>query len=355
MSKKQTTIQKKTQTKKHPKHASHKKEFLKVYWPYLPLFVLVFFGMTFGYNWQSGATVTLKPTRGVLAYATDMTIGGLLSGTNTQRSQNGLAGLTLNSSLNNAAQAKANDMVARNYWSHTTPDGKDPWVFIDATGYAYQKAGENLAYGFGTSSETIVGWMNSSSHRANILDSAYKEVGFGIANSASYVGTGEETVVVAMYANPVASTPPPAAPAPVATSTAPQTKPATTVATTPSTQPTQQDTVVPTPEQKQAQKVPDDRYNEPITSDTDIPAAQPATRITKLQSITSGNAPWSAAVLSGILVMTVGIWVIKHAIIVKRVLVDGEKFVLHHPLIDVAVLIVVAAAILLSQSSGVVK
>ena len=101
--------------------------------------------------------------------------------------------------------------------------------------------------------------------------------------------------------------------------------------------------------------MPDDRYNEPITSDSEIPASQPATRITKLQSITSGNAPWSAAVLSGILVMTVGMWVIKHAIIVKKVLVDGEKFVLHHPLIDVAVLIVVAAAILLSQSSGVVK
>ncbi len=354
MSKKQTTVKKKAPQRKHSKHASHNREFLKVYWPYLPLFVLVFFGMTFGYNWQSGATVTLKPTPGVLAYATDMTVGGLLSGTNSQRTQNGLAGLTLNGSLNSAAQAKANDMVARNYWSHTTPDGKDPWVFIDATGYAYQKAGENLAYGFGTSAETIVGWMNSASHRANILDSAYKEVGFGIANSASYVGTGEETVVVAMYANPVAA-PAPAAPATTAPAATPQTKPATTTSSAPSAQPTQEDTVIPAEEQKQAQKVPDDRYNEPITSDSEIPASQPATRITKLQSITSGNAPWSAAVLSGILVLTVGLWVIKHAIIVKKVVLDGEKFVLHHPLIDVAVLIVVAAAILLSQSSGVVK
>jgi hypothetical protein len=60
-------------------------------------------------------------------------------------------------------------------------------------------------------------------------------------------------------------------------------------------------------------------------------------------------------VLSGFLVTVVGLWVLKHAYAVKKVFIDGEKYLLHHPLIDVAVLMIVAAAILLSQSSGVVK
>lgn len=134
------------------------------------------------------------------AYATEMSRSGLLSSTNIQRSNNGQSSLTINSKLNQAAQAKANDMVARNYWSHNTPDGKEPWVFFDAQGYIYTKAGENLAYGFDNSSATVIGWMNSPSHKANLLDSTFTEVGFGFANSSDYVTTGEETIVVAMYA-----------------------------------------------------------------------------------------------------------------------------------------------------------
>lgn len=364
---KQATIKKHPSTAKKPQRTAHRKDFMKVYWPYLPLFILVFFGMVFGYNWRTNTSSTLSGGRtGVLAYATNVSVGGLLSATNGQRSQNGgLTALTLNSQLSSAAQAKANDMVARNYWSHTTPDGKDPWVFIEATGYNFQKAGENLAYGFLTSDETVVGWMNSPGHRANILDSGFKEVGFGFANAASFVGSGEETVVVAMYASPVANTP-----APEAQPSAPATLPSTTQKPAPSqpsqqptsqsspSQPTNQDTTIPvtdTSKEEQKDVVAKDRYNQPVTSENEIPAAQPATRITKLQTITAGYAPWSAAALSGLLVLVVGLWAMKHAIIVKKVFIDGEKFVLHHPLFDVAVLIVVGAAIILSQSSGVVK
>src|SRR5690606_3424397 len=124
---------------------------------------------------------------------------------------NGKAALSLNDKLNAAAQAKAEDMKARNYWSHNTPDGQEPWVFFDAQGYIYKKAGENLAYGFATSTETVTGWMNSPSHKANLLDGAFTEVGFGFANSENFVSTGNETIIVAMYAQPYtqpASTPP---------------------------------------------------------------------------------------------------------------------------------------------------
>jgi len=351
---KKITKQKKTTSKHHKKHSQ---QFLKVYWPYIPVIALVFFGLIFGYDWR--LSPRFAPQHGgVLAYATEMSSSGLLSATNTQRSQNGAGALTINSKLASAAQAKANDMVARNYWSHTTPDGQDPWVFIDATGYSYQKAGENLAYGFATSGDTIIGWMNSPSHRANMLDTGFKEVGFGFANAPSYVGTGQETVVVAMYANPtgsVAATPAPT-PAPAATAQ-PSVKQSTTTANTaPAAQPTKQDTVVAeTPKQPEPKKVTDAQYNQAVTSDSPIPASQPTTRITRLQSITNGNAPWSAGLLSGMLIVIVGAWIAKHAYAVKKVLIDGEKFLLHHPVIDVAVLIIVGIAILLSQSSGVVK
>ena len=145
----------------------------------------------------SVASIT-KPSS-VLGYATSISVGDLLAGTNSQRSANGVASLALNTKLINAAQAKANDMVARDYWSHTTPDGQQPWVFITQAGYSYRAAGENLAYGFATSSDTITGWMNSPPHKENLLKTTFNDVGFGIANSANYVGTGQQTVVVAMY------------------------------------------------------------------------------------------------------------------------------------------------------------
>lgn len=354
MKKTTTTKRAKTPVRTTKSAKKHSQNFLKVYWPYIPIFALVFFGLIFGVGLPG--TSTGMASSGVLAYATEMSSSGLLSATNSQRAQNGgLAALTLNSKLAAAAQAKANDMVARNYWSHNTPDGKEPWTFIDAQGYDYQKAGENLAYGFATSSDAVTGWMNSPSHRANMLDTSYKEVGFGFANSSDFVSTGEETVVVAMYGNPATPTPtsvnvstPAAAPSVKSSALAPSATP------TPAAQPTKVvgDTVMPT---AQKQPIAANRVNQPITSESPVPASQPATRITKLQSITKGYAPWSAAALSiGVLMVTL-LWALKHAIIVKRVLVDGEQFLLHHPLLDAGVMTLVAFAILLSRSSGVVK
>ena len=345
---------KKVTKQKKVTHKKHSQQFLKVYWPYIPIIALVMFGVVFGYNWRAAPRISTNTGSGVLAYATEMSSSGLLAATNAQRSQNGASALTTNSKLASAAQAKANDMVARNYWSHTTPDGKDPWVFIDAAGYAYQKAGENLAYGFATSNDTIIGWMNSPSHRSNMLDTGFKEVGFGFADAPSYVGTGQETIVVAMYANPTAT---------VATTQSqpasqPKVQQSTTTKTTtsePAAQPTKQDTAVAAPAPAELKKVSDDQYNQPVTSESPIPASQPTTRITRLQSLTSGHAPWSATLLSGLLIVVVGLWIAKHAYAVKRVLVDGEKFLLHHPIVDVAVLLIVGVAVLLSQSSGVVK
>lgn len=346
-----------TKTSRTPKTGQKpSQQFLKVYLPYIPLFLLVFLGLTFGMGWKG--TPGSLTSHSVLAYSTEMSTSELLAATNAQRAQNGsLVALKLNTKLASAAQTKANDMVARDYWSHNTPDGKEPWTFIDATGYEYLKAGENLAYGFDNSDDTVIGWMNSPSHRANILDTSYREVGFGFVNGASYVGSGQETIVVAMYGNP--------AEAPTTTVTTSAGAPAITrsvfkgtataaAAAQPIT--TVEDTVKPvdiTP--TGGSKLPTDRINQPITSDTAVPASQPSTRITRLQTLTSGYAPWSAAALSGVVVIATGLWALKHALIAKRVLLDGEQFLLHHPVIDVGVLSIVAIGILLSQSSGVVK
>lgn len=329
----------------------HSQQFLKVYWPYLPLLALTFFGMFFGVGVPGKAPVFSNS--GVLAYATEMSTSGLLSATNSQRAANGnIAALSINSKLNAAAQAKANDMVARNYWSHNTPDGKEPWTFIDATGYSYQKAGENLAYGFATSSDTVTGWMNSPSHRANMLDTAFREVGFGFANSNDFVSSGQETVVVAMYGNPVSPTTVSVtqspSPSPVAKAKTPAAAPVTPTTTV-------EDTVVPADNKPELKPLASDRINQPITSESPVPASQPATRITRLQTLTHGVAPWSALAMSTTVLVVTVLWATKHALAVKRVLIDGEKFVLHHPLLDVGVMSLVALAVLLSRSSGVVK
>ncbi len=190
-------------TGQHHKQGPH---YIKAYWPYLPMIGILLLGILAN-SWFA------RVNHSVLGYATDISISSLLSGTNDQRSANGEAGLGLNGQLDQAAQAKANDMAARDYWSHNTPDGQTPWTFITAAGYSYQTAGENLAYGFDTSSATITGWMNSPGHRANILNTSFTEVGFGIVNIPNYQGSGPQTLVVAMYASPAsqavaAATPP---------------------------------------------------------------------------------------------------------------------------------------------------
>lgn len=145
----------------------------------------------------------------VLGYATDIRIDQLISATNAKRAEAGLSAVTLNSALSQAAAAKAADMFANNYWAHNSPSGKTPWDFIIGAGYRYTLAGENLAKNFQTSEGVVEAWMNSPSHRANIVKSGYREVGFAVVNG---VLNGEETTLVvqmfgATNAAPVAQIP----------------------------------------------------------------------------------------------------------------------------------------------------
>src|SRR5690348_7981084 len=108
-------------------HHRHSHHYVQTYWPYLPIVGVLVIGLLAN-TWLG------RVHQSVLGYATDMSIQELLNGTNAQRSANGEALLALNAELDSAAQAKANDMAARDYWSHNTPDGKTPWTFITAAG-----------------------------------------------------------------------------------------------------------------------------------------------------------------------------------------------------------------------------
>lgn len=117
----------------------------------------------------------------VLGVSVNMSVEDLLLLTNVQRQQNNLPALQLNSELTAAAQAKAANMFAENYWAHNSPSGKTPWDFIHGAGYNYVYAGENLARGFSTAQDTVNAWMASPDHRANILSPNYTDVGFAVA------------------------------------------------------------------------------------------------------------------------------------------------------------------------------
>lgn len=121
--------------------------------------------------------------------------------TNDERTANSVGQLTENTLLDQAAQAKADDMAAKGYFSHTGPDGKTPWQWVAGAGYVYQYAGENLAVRFTDSSEVINAWMASPTHRANIVKPQYTQIGVGIADG-TYEGA-PATFVVQYFGTPV--------------------------------------------------------------------------------------------------------------------------------------------------------
>lgn len=99
----------------------------------------------------------------------------------------------MNDQLSTAAAGKAAHMFANDYWAHFAPDGTSPWYFIKSAGYNYVYAGENLAKGFTTSNDAVQAWMNSPTHKANILSPQYEDMGFAIREGTLQ---GEDTVLI---------------------------------------------------------------------------------------------------------------------------------------------------------------
>ncbi len=116
---------------------------------------------------------------------------------NKDRQSAGLQSLKENTVLDNAAVLKAQDILEKDYFSHQSPEGATPWYWFKIAGYNYKIAGENLAIGFLDSTEIHQAWLDSSSHRANILNSDYKDVGIAIL-TGDFQGN-ETTVVVQLF------------------------------------------------------------------------------------------------------------------------------------------------------------
>lgn len=285
--------------KRTAKHHSHSRGYLKSYWPYLPMLLIVGMGLLANSIWSNSSAV--------LGASSDFSSTSLLNQTNLKRAENNLPGLSLNPNLNAAAQAKANDLVAHNYWAHNSPQGKTPWSFITEAGYQYQSAGENLAYGFKGSSETITGWMNSPEHRENILNTQYQNVGFGVATSPNYQGHGPETIIVAEYAQP--------------------TNAVANVSFT-------------------------------VNDSAAVKAANQSLeaspqKVSRIQLLAGGNANWSLAVASAVAGAALMLFIVRHGLRLRRLIREGESFVTHHPVFDIAMVLIFMAGFVLTRTSGI--
>ncbi|HCU55224.1 hypothetical protein A2410_02620 [Candidatus Shapirobacteria bacterium RIFOXYC1_FULL_38_24] len=141
----------------------------------------------------------LKP--GILGYASEITSQKVFEFTNQERLKYDLPPLSFNSTLARSATAKAQDMFENNYWAHTSPTGTNPWDFFKQEGYQYSIAGENLAKDFYDTETVIKAWMNSPTHKANIINSKYREIGIGIVNGT--LNGIKTTLVVQHFGTPI--------------------------------------------------------------------------------------------------------------------------------------------------------
>jgi hypothetical protein len=145
--------------------------------------------------------VTLSPQ---WAKASGLDPNKIIQLVNNERSKAGLATLSNNPVLTQAAAVKSSDMAAYEYFSHFRPsDNKRGLSFITDSGYTYQSAGENLAVYFETEEELVRAWMASPTHKKNILSTNYNETGIGISQG-TYKGYGT-SFVVQFFAKPLAT------------------------------------------------------------------------------------------------------------------------------------------------------
>jgi hypothetical protein len=184
----------------------------------------------------------------ILVAAPSIDPGDVMSRVNKERSNRFLPTLITNSKLSSAATTKSNDMLARGYFAHVNPDGKYVWPTVEAAGYTpYKTLGENLAMDFTDAATMVSAWMNSPTHRANILNEKFEDQGL-----ASIYGLFEEghysILTTNLFGSLIKSTnPPPPAPQPAPVPT-PQPTPTPKPAPTPTPQPTPAPNPIPAPQ-----------------------------------------------------------------------------------------------------------
>lgn len=178
----------------HPQ--THQKAHL-LHWHFFVIYILLFILLQVGFSLVN----TFKP--GVLGVNSNITVEQIISGTNGERAKLGLGQLSESPILDSAAAAKARNMFEENYWAHYSPSGKNPWGFMSGAGYKFVYAGENLARNFYNSDDVIKAWMNSPSHRDNMANSHYREIGVAVVDGT--LQGQKTTLIVQMFATPVES------------------------------------------------------------------------------------------------------------------------------------------------------
>jgi hypothetical protein len=153
--------------------------------------------------------------------ASDLTVGNILEAINRERSIRNLLTLNPHDALSRAAQIKSDDMISRNYFSHTDPEGNYIWPTITSQGYTpYLQLGENLAIEFYNTESLVSAWMNSPTHRANIVNEGFKDQGMGLAfgnqNQAQYFSAITNTFGALITSKKTTPPPPAPSPAPIA-------------------------------------------------------------------------------------------------------------------------------------------
>ncbi len=142
----------------------------------------------------------------ILGYAANISIEEVVNLTNQKRQEAGLSALNINPLLSSAAKAKAEHMLANDYWAHVAPDGTEPWKFFTDSGYKYRYAGENLARDFSNATSAIDAWMASPSHKENMLSSKYKEIGIAVVEG-DLAGV-DTTLIVQLFGTTLVDTTP---------------------------------------------------------------------------------------------------------------------------------------------------
>ena len=104
---------------------------------------------------------------------------------NKRRTNNGLSPLKIDNEVQRVARIKAQDMVVNNYFSHTSPTYGSPFNMLNSFKVTYKSAGENIA-GNSSNSGAVNAWMNSSGHKANILNGDFNYTGIGVINGSKY-------------------------------------------------------------------------------------------------------------------------------------------------------------------------
>lgn len=140
----------------------------------------------------------------VLGFASQISPERIVELTNQERTKVGVSPVKLNSLLNESAQRKAGDMFAFDYWAHNSPSGRDPWSFFKEVGYKYLFAGENLARDFSSPEAVVSAWMASPTHRDNLLNPKYQEIGISVVDGT--IG-GSQTTLVVQHLGAVSASP----------------------------------------------------------------------------------------------------------------------------------------------------